>query len=348
MKKTFFAVCAVLLALLLFSCDAIVDTDSSEPVEYTADGRPLVSLTIGTSRARALTTDLAKAGADFYEVTFFDGTDYYRASWDFTKTGRIKIPAGTYATSGEAVLFVGSRDDKTLLAVGIITTPGDGVITPAMNSITFTLAALTTDVKADPASTFKITADKDVTTYPLTAAYSSTNFPKARLDGKVIPMFVVPKDDSSITATFSIGAGGGDFTDYSDGMYILPVTAPAKNVYSKGISSMAGDAPVEVTASFATLAAGDNFPADGVIDLDITTPDEDGLSRIAIELPVCAIATDADPGLVANPITWYIRGGLQNGLFDEGAAKKSIGGAILLGIGAVTSYDIVIAPVWVP
>jgi len=44
----------------------------------------------------------------------------------------------------------------------------------------------------------------------------------------------------------------------------------------------------------------------------------------------------------ADPITWYIRGGLQNGLLDEGAAANSIGGAILLGVGAVTEIDITI------
>jgi len=100
MKNAIFALFAVLLAMAI-SCTGSLGP-VKEPAQYTPDGRLLVNLTIGASRtARAMTLDLAKAGADYYEVTFFDGTDYYRTAWDFTKNGRIRVPVGTYATASE-------------------------------------------------------------------------------------------------------------------------------------------------------------------------------------------------------------------------------------------------------
>jgi hypothetical protein len=59
--------------------------------------------------------------------------------------------------------------------------------------------------------------------------------------------------------------------------------------------------------------------------------------KISLEVPVIAIvATDS-------PVTWYIRGGLNNGDIDAGeipdyAAAGKIGGAIVLGFGNLTTF----------
>jgi len=346
MKKVFFTILAVLTALAVFSCNGTsLANEPNEPVEYTADGRPLVDLTIGTGNAgRALTQPLAKAGADFYEVTFYDtvGAKYYRASWDFTRNGRIRIPAGDYSDADKAILFAGNYADKTLLAVGIISANDGsltiGEITPTTRSVTFTLEALLTDVLPSPLSSFKITAPAGPPSY-LTSSYTTLNFPKVLFDSKILPMFLVPKDDTTIEATFSIKTTLNDFeADYCPGIYVVDDGV----VYSRGVSSLNGDAPVLVDATISAPEADDTMIAD--IAITIKTPDEDGLSRIAVSVPVCAI----DPGDVptnayAEPVIWYIRGGLQNGLFDEGAITNSIGGAILLGVGGVSIIDIIIA-----
>jgi hypothetical protein len=78
-----------ILALLLAACDWEVPTEE-EPIRYTKDGRQMVSLSIptddeeltdsGDEASRALTLTLARAGINYYEVVFFDGTDYYRVA----------------------------------------------------------------------------------------------------------------------------------------------------------------------------------------------------------------------------------------------------------------------------
>jgi len=342
MKKRVFAAVAVLVALAVFSCvDPIMGT--TEPVQYTDDGRPMVNLTIGTgSSGRALTTALAKPGVDYYEVTFFDGNTYYRAAWDYTRDGKIRVPAGTYDTADKAILFAGSFADKTLIAVGVITANNGssatvGTIDEDTTSVTFTMSPLLNDVRAHVNSSFQITGPGTPTT-----SYT-TNFPTARLGtGRVIPMFVVPKDES-VAATYTIYTGAigatSTFADFADGIIVGPATG--SKVFRAGISSMDGEVPVlvdDTTTIDATVIVPDApFPSDGIIPLTIDTPNEAGLCKIALQVPVYAIGlSTASPAM-----TWYIRGGLENSLFDEGAENKSIGGAILLGIG-VTRIDIII------
>jgi hypothetical protein len=80
MKRTLFALCAVLLALLTAACSNPGGPDGSN------DG--LVHLTINTGNptgALALTDDLARGGVDYYEVAFSSGGKVYRASWDYSQ-----------------------------------------------------------------------------------------------------------------------------------------------------------------------------------------------------------------------------------------------------------------------
>jgi len=326
MKKAFFAALAALMALAFVGCP--VGPGGTEPVEYTADGRPLVNLTINSKLSRALTAELAKAGADYYEVVFKNGSNYYKAAWDWGKTGRIKVEPGTYAAAGAAVLFAGSYLDNTLLAVGTITTPGGGVIAATTTSITFTMSPLTSDVKADATnSTFKITAPST----HLTTAVSGT-FPTARLNGQDIPIFNVPRGVTTTTADFAIGG----INSHLAGIYYLGGGAVASKGIS-GYSSTGEDKPVELVSGANTkvsVPAAAGVLASATITFALETPAKDGLSRLAFALPVCAI----DPA--AKGLTWYIRGGMENGVLDAGATANSVGGAILLGVGTVSSTAI--------
>jgi len=61
-----------------------------------------------------------------------------------------------------------------------------------------------------------------------------------------------------------------------------------------------------------------------------------GLSKLSIEIPVVLYDNVAgDNG--ADPYPWYIKGGINNTLADQGAAFNdgdgSLGGAILIGVG---------------
>jgi len=92
-------------------------------------------------------------------------------------------------------------------------------------------------------------------------------------------------------------------------------------------------------------AAGIAVPASGIFDITInTTGITDGLSQISIEVPVCAIDIAND-----YPGTWYIRGGLNQHELDEGIEVNtigSLGGAVLLGVGAIveTGFKIITTP----
>jgi len=149
MKKSFFVLTAVLLAVMLAGCDNTGTPEASNIVGYTEDGRAIVSLEIGISglgdNARALNSTLAQAGTDFYEVVFVDyGSDAagtngartgktYRTSWKEGGVARINIPTGVNYNNttktgafpadndlGSAYIFAGRGSDKTLLGVGKI------------------------------------------------------------------------------------------------------------------------------------------------------------------------------------------------------------------------------------
>jgi len=351
MKKAFFVGIIVVLALAMVTCDIFppAGTGSNKTIEYTEDGRPMVELVIKTGGSgRALTADLAKAGSDFYEVAFYDDTlgseRVYRASWDYTQTGRIRVPLKTYTGAAQAILFAGRQSDKTLFAVGIITaiTGGGSVsgavttITAATSSVTFTLDPLVTDVHGrkqtgDPSS-FVITQAG----YETATLYATKELPYAKFIDKTIPIFGIA--DVASTATLTLSMATGAFATYNPGMNTLPwVAADAIRIAGVSISEESENKPVMPlpTASITApdLATITTTPTAVPDTIEITfTPDvatTSGLFKFALALPLCAIS-DKD-----YPITWYIRGGLQNGLYDEGNAVDSLGGSILLCIGNI-------------
>lgn len=75
---------ALVLALALGIMACNTGNLPGEEALYNEDGRRMVTLTINTGETeRALTTPMAKAAADFYEVVFKDpvvANKYYRAS----------------------------------------------------------------------------------------------------------------------------------------------------------------------------------------------------------------------------------------------------------------------------
>ena len=353
MNKVFFPVLAMLLALAMFSCENTFKGPVSE-LEYTEDGRLMVDLTIGGT-GRALTADLARAGVDYYEVTFYDadGDKYYRAVWDYTRSGRIRVPIGTYDTSAKAILFAGRESDKTLLAVGIITNSDGGgsnaQITPTTTQVTFTLHPLLTDVKADITSTFRIMEPAPYATVSI----GTNTFPTVLygMNNVKIPLFKVPKAATGtveavfIISTNGLGAAASNFEVYAPGIYAVERTATASGIFNAGVSASDNGQPIKpLLISNSEISTPDptgaTMPNNGTIEISFDTPDDDGLSKIALALPVVAIDED---NTNSNPIRWYIRGGLENNLFDEGIESLTpSGGSILLGIGDINIIDIIV------
>jgi len=341
MKKMYFVAAAILLAVLIAGCDVIgaPEAPASSVVGYTDDGQPLVSLNVGISGSdgRALTTTLAQAGVDFYEVIFVKAGTPYRISWrGDTAVGRIVVPTGDYDNTGTefAYMFAGRRDTKTLLGVGLLTgANGTKPTQPATEivgdttEVTFTVTALTTDITATSTFSAKYNSNASNVT-PATITVDKT----------VYPIFLFPKSTTDIVGTFTIGGidldTGGDHEDSIKIASVTPLTGP--KVESKGFIWVEGDnKPVGLLSSaFAAsnwAAVGDSVK--NVLTINITTDNVDGLGLMYFEIPVYMYSTAN--GSTPSAITWYIRGGINNQLPDAGGTAQSLGGAIPYGIGDV-------------
>jgi len=351
MKKTILTALVVLLAIMAVTCDSFAPDADKEPLQYTEDGRPLIPLTINAPKmSRALTADLAKGLVDYYEVAFQDPSDaakVYRIAWNYAKTGRIAVPAGDYNDATKAVLFAGRYIDKTLYAVGIITATSEGAYTeilPTTTSVTFTLIPLLNDVSSNKTtSTFKITGPlvDTVGGYNYSSANFATAIPTVELSGgKIYPIFYLPPkgyantgspapdSDIDITATYAVtcGAAGANYAG-------VIVTAGAKIVSAGYSDDESEDLLTAVAGSITSPKANDAFPSSGEIELliDISGVTKNGLSRLAVDVPVCAISNANNA-----PGVWHIRGGMNQTILDEGKnADAPIGGAVLLAVGPV-------------
>jgi hypothetical protein len=344
MKKMRFGGLAAVAALVLAGCGAI-DLDplaENSPAEFTKDGRRLVNLTINAGgNARALTQALAQAAINYYEVVFYDaaGSQYYRVAGFKGQSLKLSVPAATYdndSSGNKAIVFAGNDSGngvKTLLAIGKLSTPSNGVIDPSVANVQFTLTALTTDIKAAAGTTFAITTGASTT------PYSSVNY-----EGSTVPCFYVDANISPATAAFTIGGMGADATvavsgntHYGD----LVISADVVSLTSWGLNSTNNEVPIAVTevpGSHSPAAAGAAIGQAGTITVGFNTPNETGWSFINLDIPVKALHESDVP----NGTLWHIQGGLKNHRIDEGSTvnPKALGGGIVLGIGSPTSIGI--------
>jgi len=141
MKKQIFAGIVVLLVMFFVTCDDFIPFGPTEEkveytdVEYSEDGSTITVYLDGksvpvTKAQRAITRDLAKMAYDYFEVVFVGtgGAIVARAQWELGQSAGISgverdidykwDPAGK--VDEVALMFVGRKDDKTLLGVGQI------------------------------------------------------------------------------------------------------------------------------------------------------------------------------------------------------------------------------------
>jgi hypothetical protein len=231
-------------------------------------------------------------------------------------------------------------------------TPGAAVLTNTAQ-VTFTLVPLTNDVSEIPismttptdpidatASTFQITGPAGSETSNYTPANYET-FPKVKLDSnnKTYPLFKIPASTATgITATYAVTCAN----------YAGVIIKETGKLIFGPVTNGPDDYPVTVTGTIAPTSGA--VPANGIFNLTIATPLTgilNGLTKLSIEVPVCAIDTTND-----FPSTWYIRGGLSQQSLDEGIAANnvgSLGGAVLIGVGTIASAGItIITPPIVP
>jgi hypothetical protein len=128
--------------------------------------------------------------------------------------------------------------------------------------------------------------------------------------------------DDDATALYETGFS------YTD-TYDVPQKLDAKSITSAGTLSGAGTA----LSPYVTKI-------NGTIQISVTAPEDDGMVQLALEVPVVAIAATDEP------MTWFIRGGLNNGAIDAGvtptyAKPGQIGGAVVLGFGNLSNFPVI-------
>jgi hypothetical protein len=228
-------------------------------------------------------------------------------------------------------------DSTNVTATG--TGTGSATISPNTSSVTFTLSALTNDVKPSTSSTFKITGPTTPFDYQTSTILG--DFPTAEINGVTYPLFRIPKNSADTTATYKVNIPLISVATFdqptntgiiiNDNPGIAP-KLPSTGFYYEtdyGVTVKGGTTPISPISGA--------VPANGEFTLSIdTTGLETGLSQLSIEVPVCAIDKTND-----SPGTWYIRGGMSQNILDAGVgvsgAQDSLGGAVLLGVGAVQS-----------
>jgi len=364
MKKAFLAMFAVLFGLVVVTCDVnplvtcdvnpLTETSGNSNVVYDEDGKPWgVNLSINTGPLiipdplnRALSGPLAQSWVNYYEVVFRTGGTNYRARWRTGEVGKIAIPFGDYSSvnptsTAAAILFAGRVETKTLLAVGRLTaTTGSNY--PAINAgttgVTFTLTPLTTDVKADPTSSFQISLGP---TFP-TDDYTAMNFPTVSYNGADVPLFKVATGPTVNSATYAIG--GITNTNRDAVRIVAPPTLIPETVLTQD-GSVNSFTPTNLSVS-TIFTPGAACPTLNSIAISITVPtNAAGLFAFMLNIPVKAMdSTDV------NGDTWYIQGGLRNSAYDMGPGDPGVGalgGKILLGTEGLSNtadIQITVAP----
>jgi len=331
MKKTLFALFAVMLVLLMVACDDFAQLGYGNAPQYTEDGRQMVTLTInvgdnGTSRALIGTGTVAKDASTKYEVAFYDGSDYYRTELT-SSGGTITVPEGSYAGANKAVMFAGTNTN-TLLAVGVITANngggGVGDVTPTTTSVTFTLSPLTSEFKIDKGTGTFVVSDATYTSYPV---------------------FSITNGTTGIKGQFTFGGPTANFNGVKIGTWT--VSSAADTAF----------APYESAALPYITTAGATPGTDvllsstsGVFTFDISLGSvADKFSKIFIDVPVVAIdniagKTAGSNTITTTPPTWHINGGLTNANLDDGTTIS--GGAVVLKVGTPKMTITIAPPGW--
>jgi len=391
MKKAIFAGFAVLLALALVTCE-VFETAEEEAatgsnIVYDENGNPWgVNLAIGGTTGRALTLNNAVLYTDYYEVAFYYQGSVYRTTWDKDDVGRLVVPFGTYdhvgvddpldvsatkddvidGIKGAAILFAGTKADKTLLAVGKLKT-ADQTISVTTTRVTFDLISLKNDINLNISdftdtpvipgnTTFEITTTSFVTLPGSPVIANPTAAPKLLpVLGTNIPFFPVEADfgdpDATPTpipaapkintATWSITPASNPYkagirlvmpTASTYEARLVPAGFPTKIPdYSGLLITAAQIVPdLDTTPLIGNLATGAQFPTTDIFSLTFTVAPQKGLAWLSVDIPVYALDDAVSPfGVKAE--TWHIRGGENFTRFDAGIATESRGGRILIG-----------------
>jgi len=348
-------------------------------VEYSEDGKSLTIYIDGSKPVpvnRALSQRLAILGSDFFEVTFVyksgagnTANDYIiaRGSWELGEPAGV---AGVYRTAGgidyyeetttsvgmpatqgkgSAILFVGRKSDKSLLAVGtlshidntsvLLTGAAHPLITSNTTKVTFAVNAFSAGVR----SSSYATNSSFQTTY---AQDASGTLKTIDIGGKKFPYYNLPVGSQNEKATykFDVTSKVSPYTGFAfyapaiiyaggaKSWNVMPKYTLPPNIVKNESEYKYNDLVVISIDSPST--AGQSFL--GTVDFNINTANADRvICALTFEVPVYALTlfknSDSDP----EPFTWHIRPGYGLYYQELDSGNYENGGAVLIGIGNI-------------
>lgn len=258
--------------------------------------------------------------ANFPKVKFVTATGV-----DYIPMFVVKTDLGSYTwTNSTATVSAASSTTNVTVNNSSLFSAGDVISTSITGTPSATVIAIVdaTNITVNPALPVTTTDTIYKRSANPTAATDTTN-------------------DATYTIVEDVTSPSG--FPYAAGVFVQTPKLDTDSVYVESPST-SGFALKAATISWGTTnTANAPMPANGKFDLVLTVPaDKTGLSWLAIDIPVTAMAQTKD----INGDIWHIHGGLKNAEYDLSAAVDSLGGAILLGANVLNFADIEIFSQW--
>ena len=360
-------------------------------VEYSPDGSSVTIYLDGSApvrHSRALSTRLAILGHDLFEVTFYHpGSNTIRRTvWEVGHAAGVSgvtrnvtynvatVGGITDTDHGAAILFVGKKSDKTLLAVGMLTGTDDGgasssLITANTKSVTFSVVGLKAGVNsARENSSFHTAARQNngaggsLTTVNI----NNTEVFPVMIGRQLFPLFRLNKEKvtgQTVYAEYSFGIEVGSFSTYwagilQQGPATLAMSPPEMEMTPSNLHLNPrypiGDGTWEgstITGLMKDNTTGVVFRDNGNVGTAFQNPVRFTFSTLppsppnpntngqifsfSFQVPVYPLTNVDYRGTTANIFSWYLRPGFDSYLYDLDDGKGGTGGAILIGTGDV-------------
>jgi len=358
-KLIFFGILLVFLSFSLSTCgEPVVNVESSYTnVEYSEDGKSITIYLDGSAPVpanRSLTKDLAIIGHDFFEVTFLyntdDNPDNYiiaKAAWELGEPAGVN---GVYRTAtpgvnyknigipatgqGSAVLFVGRKTDKTLLAVGTLSHIYDGNNTETAN-ITTNTTKVSFDVNALKAGVAISYASSSFQTTPAQQVDEDGNLQSIFIGDKPFPIFKMAVGATvSATYTFGFSSATHPYSFYQNAIIYaggaISWNVPPHYTLPSGEIDHADYEHQNHVEFIITTPATPNTPFLGIVNFSINTLAADKMiCALAFEIPVYAVYRTQES------INWKMKPGYNEYYKELDSGNSENGGAVLIGIGNI-------------
>ena len=394
--KRFTIILALAAALLLLSTcipgppdyEDFVLPDFTD-VEYSPDGSSVTIYLDGSApvrNSRAINLKWAQIGYDFFEVAFLSGSTVVRTVWETGHAAGISgvVRGVNYASAdptgpSSAILFVGKKSDKTLLALGSLTGTSDPTnggatyVSADTKSVTFSVAAIDVGVRykrdtpsADdtpsaPRSSFLTAANGP--DYTITGiSEQNTETRRVRIGRRYFPAFRFEAANRNVAAayTFKVDSGGTSVTidTFIAGIiragpatfatFTAPPPAPPSPVYNLDPRYPLGGGDWDYT-----LWPGMSLDnSTGFTFLNNQTGNQ-FQNPVRFQFTTRASASPETGNVFAfsfqipvypltntgNPGRWYLRPGFDSYKYDLDDGEGGTGGAILIGTGDFPESD---------